>query len=295
MIADADDPAPALAGAMLASYRRAIEAVAAVEPQICAAAARLAEIWERGGRCVYLGAGAAGRVAAEDAAELPGTFGLDRERIVVLLAGGGDGPSFDADAAAEDDAKAAARAVAALGDLSGDAVVAVSASGSTPYTLAGAQAARRAGAWVVGIANRRDAPLLAKADVPLALDSGAEALQGSTRLAAGVAQKCALGMISTLFGLALGHVHAGLMVNLRADNDKLQRRAIGVVATLAGVDEAAAQAALAAAGGEVKPAVLLAAGARDCACAGDYLTRSRGRLGDALNVLRNELGRGAAD
>ena len=116
----------------------------------------------------------------------------------------------------------------------------------------------------MAIANRPGAPLLAEADVPLLLDIGAEALQGSTRLAAGVAQKCALGMISTLFGLALGHVHAGLMVNLRADNDKLVRRAVGIVMTLSGVDETQAQAALAAAGGEVKQAVLLSSGARDC-------------------------------
>jgi len=288
------DPAPAFADALLASYRRSVESVVAVEPQIRAAASRLAEIWERGGRCIYLGAGAAGLIAAEDAAELPGTFGLDRQRLPVVLAGG-ESAWIGVDAATEDDTEAATRAVAALGDLSGDAAIAVSASGSTPFTLAAAGAARRGGAFLVAIANRPGAPLLAEADVPLLLDIGAEALQGSTRLAAGVAQKCALGMISTLFGLALGHVHAGLMVNLRADNDKLVRRAVGIVMTLSGVDERQAQAALAAADGEVKQAVLLSSGARDCDDAANLLTRSRGRLAEALENLRKELGRGAAD
>jgi N-acetylmuramic acid 6-phosphate etherase len=288
------DPAPAFSGALLASYRRAVECVAAAEGEIRAAALLLADRWERGGRCIYLGAGAAGLIAAEDAAELPGTFGLDRRRIAVILAGG-DSAHFGLDAAAEDDGDAADRAVAALGDLGSDAVVAVSASGSTPFTLAGAKAARRAGALVIAIANRRGAPLLTEADIPLLLDTGDEALQGSTRLAAGVAQKCALGMLSTLVGLALGHIHAGLMVNLRADNDKLLRRALGIVMSISGVGENGAQAALAAAAGDVKQAVLLSAGARDRRDAVNRLARSRGRLAEALDILRKELGRSAAD
>ena len=288
------DSAPALSGALLASYRRAVESVEAAEGDIRAAALHLADRWERGGRWIYLGAGAAGLIAAEDAAELPGTFGLDRRRIPVILAGA-DGAHFDLDATAEDDTQAAERAVAALGDLTSDTVVAVSASGSTPFTLAGARAARRAGALVIAIANRRNAPLLSEADIPLLLDTGDEALRGSTRLAAGAAQKCALGMLSTLVGLTLGHIHAGLMVNLRADNDKLQSRALAIVMSIAGVAENKAQAALAATGGEVKPAVLLSLGARDCGDAVNRLQRSRGRLADALDALRKELGRSAAD
>jgi N-acetylmuramic acid 6-phosphate etherase len=287
------DPAPALSGALLASYRRAVECVAAAEVDIRAAALRLADRWERGGRCIYLGAGAAGLIAAEDAAELPGTFGLDRRRIAVIVAGA-DGAHFDLDAAAEDDAQAAEQAVAALGDLTADTVVAVSASGSTPFTLAGARAAKRGGALIIAIANRRNAPLLTEADVPLLLDTGDEALRGSTRLAAGAAQKCALGMLSTLVGLALGHIHAGLMVNVRADNEKLQSRALGIVMSIAGVAENKAQAALAATSGEVKPAVLLSLGARDCDDAVNRLRRSHDRLDEALDILRRELGRSAA-
>ena len=285
------EPAFALSTALLASYRRAVDAVAAAERLIRDAALQVAERFERGGRLIYLGAGAAGLIAAEDAAELPGTFGLDPRRIVVVLAGGGS----LADAAAEDDAEAGERAIAALGDLSGDVVIAASASGSTPFTLAGARAARRSGALLIAIANRPGAPLLAAADIPLLLDTGDEALRGSTRLAAGTAQKCALGLLSTLVGLALGHVHAGLMVNVRADNDKLRRRAADIVMSLTGVDEAAAQAALALASGEVKQASLLASGARDCATADSLLAQSRGRLGEALDALGKELGRSAAD
>src|SRR5712675_3514650 len=117
--------------ALLASYRRAIESVAAARGDIGAAALRLAAIWRAGGRLVYLGAGSSGLAAAADAAELPGTFGLDESHITIILAGGTAEP-FRIDAAAEDGAAAGEQAMAAFGDLASDAVIAVSASGSTP-------------------------------------------------------------------------------------------------------------------------------------------------------------------
>jgi N-acetylmuramic acid 6-phosphate etherase len=281
-----------LADELLASCRRAVEAVAAASAQIRRAARLIADRWDRGGRCVYLGAGASGLVAAEDAAELPGTFGLDPERIVIVIAGGARHP-FQIDAAAEDDAAAATREIEALGDLTRDAVVAVSASGSSPFTLSGAMAARRRGALVIGFANRIEAPLLREASAPILLDSGEEALQGSTRLAAGVAQKGALGMLSTLLGLELGHIYRGLMVNLRADNDKLRRRAIGVVETLAGAGADGAQAALRTAEGNVKQAILIAAGARGREDADELLRAARGRVDAALQRLADRNAGGA--
>jgi N-acetylmuramic acid 6-phosphate etherase len=274
----------AFANELLASYRCAVEAVARASAEIRRAARLVADRWERGGRCIYLGAGASGLVAAEDAAELPGTFGLDPNRIAIVIAGGAEHP-FQIDAAAEDDAAAAAREIEALGELTRDAVVAVSASGSSAFTLAGATTARRRGALVIGFANRIEAPLLREASAPILLDSGEEALQGSTRLAAGVAQKGALGMLSTVLGLELGHIYRGLMVNLKADNDKLRRRAIGIVEVLAGADEGCAQAALRTAEGNVKQAILIAAGAHGREDADELLRAARGRVDAALQCL----------
>ncbi len=273
------------ADALLASYRRAIESVAAACGDIRAAALRLAAIWRAGGRLVYVGAGSSGFAAAEDAAELPGTFGLDESRIAIVLAGGTAEP-FRIDAAAEDGAAAGAQAVAAFGDLAGDAVIAVSASGSTPYTVAAAAEAHRRGAFVIAIANRPGSPLLSSADAPIFLDSGAEALRGSTRLAAGAAQKATLGMLSSLMGFELGHIHQGLMVNLKADNAKLRDRALGIVATIAGVSEAKAEAALHEAGGEVKPAILIACGGVSVSEAVTWLAKAEGRIDDALRLSR---------
>ncbi|WP_284260088.1 N-acetylmuramic acid 6-phosphate etherase [Bradyrhizobium iriomotense] len=269
------------AEAMLASFRRAIASVASASEDIRAAALRLAAIWRAGGRLVYAGAGSSGLAAAEDAAELPGTFGLDESRIAIVLPGGTAEP-FRIDGSAEDDAAAGERAMTGLGDLSRDAVIVVSASGSTPFTVAAAAEARRRGAFVIGIAHRPGSPLLVGADASILLESGEEALRGSTRLAAGAAQKAALGMLSSLMGFELGHIHQGLMVNLKADNAKLRERARGIVATIAGVSDAKAGAALREAGGEVKPAILIACGIVSMSEAVTWLAAAEGRIDDAL-------------
>jgi len=273
------------ADALIASYRRAIEAVAAARGDIRAAALRLAAIWRAGGRLVYAGSGSSGLAAAQDAAELPGTFGLDESRIAIVLSGGTTEP-FRIDAAAEDGAAAGEQAMAAFGDLASDAVVAVSASGSTPFTVAAAAEAHRRGAFVIAIADRAGSPLLSAANAPIFLDSGEEALRGSTRLAAGTAQKAALGMLSSLMGFELGHVHRGLMVNLKADNAKLRDRALGIVAMITGVSEPRAEAALREAGGEVKPAILIADGVVSVSEAVAWLAATEGRIDDALRLAR---------
>ncbi len=271
----------ALAGDVLAGFRRSLQAVEAVAVDIAAAARRAATLFEAGGRLIYVGAGASGLIAAQDAAELPGTFGLDPARIVKLLAGGAARP-FDIVAAAEDDAQAGDADMRALQPLGGSAVVAVSASGSTPYTLAAAREAREAGAYMIAVACRAGSPLLALGSTALLLDTGDEALRGSTRLAAGVAQKCALGLFSTLVGEALGHIHAGRMINLRAENDKLRQRALRIVAEISGVDETTARRALLVAEGDVKRAILVASGSPDAHDATRRLAATGGRIEPAL-------------
>jgi len=276
--------APFLA-AMLASQKQAIEAVAASAEAIGRAAQAIAGGLLAGGRLVYIGAGSSGLIALQDGAELPGTFGLESARIVFVIAGG-IAQAAHLDAAAEDDISGAGRDVAALGPMDRDIVIAVSASGSTPYTVAGAKAARERGATVIALANRASSPLLHIADHPILLDSGAEALHGSTRLAAGTAQKCALGLLSTLANARLGHVYRGHMVNVRPENAKLRRRAAHIVASIAGVDEDAASANLAAARGDVKCAIVMASAAATRQAAQDMLAKSGGHIDAALARLR---------
>ena len=280
---------------LLDGQQSALAAVAPALPAIAAAAGRAAAVLAAGGRLAYAGAGSAGLMALADALELAGTFGIPAERTPVLFAGGA-AALLAMTGAVEDDRAAAARDLAAAGLGAGDAVVCVSASGATPYTLAVAEAARAAGATVIAVANTPASPLLATASVAILLDTGPEIVAGSTRMGAGTAQKAALNLLSTLTALRLGHVHDGYMVNLVADNDKLRARAAGIVATVAGAGDAPARAALAASDGAVKPAILLAAGARDAAEAAALLAASDGHLGPALAALREpNRGRPAAN
>jgi N-acetylmuramic acid 6-phosphate etherase len=260
----------------------AIRAVRSSIPSLSAAARLLVEIWTAGGRIAFVGAGSSGLIALTDALELPGTFGMARDRLPILLAGA-DAALARLDGAAEDDTAAAEAHVATL--QPGDAVIAVSASGSTPFTLAAARCARAHGCRIVGIACNADAPLLAVADVAVAIPVGPELPAGSTRMNAGTAQKCALNMLSTLTAMRLNHVFDGMMVNLQADNLKLRDRAIRIVSRAADVDLARAGAALQAAAGEVKPAILLARGAASAGEARGLLGATAGDLRAALNCL----------
>jgi N-acetylmuramic acid 6-phosphate etherase len=271
-------------GALLTSQRRAIEAVAASAQTIERAAEALGDRLRAGGRLIYVGAGSSGLIAIQDGAELPGTFGLDIGRIVFVIAGG-MAEVARLDSAAEDDIEGARADIAALGPIERDVAIAVSASGSTPYTLARAKAAREGGALLIALANRAASPLLHIADHPILLDSGPEALHGSTRLAAGTAQKCALGLLSTLANDRLGHIYCGHMVNVRPENEKLRRRAVHIIASIAGVDEDAAGASLGRAKGDVKCAIVIASGAPTRESAQDLIAQAGGHIGAALTRL----------
>lgn len=263
---------------------RAIESVRNARSAVAGAARAIAERLSRGGRLVYAGAGSSIRIAAQDGSELPATFGFPPERLAYLIAGGKEA-LLEGRGAAEDDEAAAVRAVEAHGLGAGDVLVAVSASGSTPYTLAAVKAARGRGTLVVGIANNRSAPLLAVSSHPILLESGAEVIAGSTRLGAGTAQKCALGLLSTLVNVRLGAVYDGMMIKVRADNAKLKERARAMVARIARVDEGRAEKALVQSHGEVAPAALICAGAEGLAQAQALLAKNKGNLRLALASL----------
>ena len=274
----------AIMAALVRSQASAVESVGAARAAIGGAARALGQRLVAGGRVIYAGAGSSIGQGVLDGAELPATFGLPSERVRFLIAGG-RAAIFDIDCAAEDDADAARREVDALRPTPADALIALSASGSTAYTVAVARHAKAAGALVIAIVNNARSALAQTADHEILLESGPEVIAGSTRLAAGTAQKCALNLLSTLTHIRLGAVHDGLMVNLRADNEKLRARACGIVAQIAGVDEARARAALAAAEGEIKPAVLICSGAKDRNTAQALLAASQGNLRRALERL----------
>lgn len=277
-------PPPEILSLLAEGQVSAAKSVESALDAIAAGAALAAGAIEGGGRLVYIAAGSSGLMALADALELPGTYGLARDRIVIRLAGGLDA-LVNMTGGPEDDASAGAAEMVALGLDERDCVIALTASGQTPYPLAAVDAARRAGARTIGVSNNAGAPILELAEVGICLATPPEVIAGSTRMGAGTAQKIALNMLSTLMAIHLGHVHDGFMVNVIADNIKLRERARGMIAAIARVDADAATAALERSGGAVKIAVLLAAGARDLGAAQEMLREHKGRLRPALEAL----------
>jgi N-acetylmuramic acid 6-phosphate etherase len=258
---------------LVAAEGEAHGAVAAAVPRIAAAAEAIAARLERGGRLIYAGAGTPGRLGVLDAAECGPTFDTDLVRGVIA---GGPAALTEAIEGAED-----AFDPADLADLTAaDALVGITASGRTPYVLGALEHARAAGALTVAIVNNPGSE--ASADLVIELLTGPEVLAGSTRLTAGTAQKVVLNALSTSVMIALGKAYGPRMVDVRPTSAKLRRRAVRIVRDAAGVDEEAAAAALAAAGGHAKTAIVALLAGVDAAEAAVRLDRARGRVRDAL-------------
>jgi len=258
----ADLDAWPLAKAMEAMWEGQLAAVAAVGralPAITAAteAAKLA--LGDGGRIVYVGAGTSGRVAVQDGTELMPTFAWPRARVLFIVAGG-DSAFVASVEGAEDDADDAVMQIDAARLTSHDVVIAVAASGTTPFTVAALQRARSCGAVTIGVANNPGAMLLRSANFPILVETGHELIAGSTRMKAGTAQKVVLNLISSGIMLRLGRVYRGMMVNMPPTNAKLKRRAEAMVSQIARCDPSQAARALEQAEGDIKTAALLALG-----------------------------------
>jgi len=247
-------------GAMLEGQ---LAAAASVEPQIDAIARAADEAAEKlehsTGRLVYVGAGTSGRLAVLDGAELEPTFGWSRDRLLYGIAGGMDALSRSIENA-EDDDDGGRALVRSAGINQNDVVIGVSASGSTPFTVAAVREASDLGALTVAIASNAGTPLLLAANHPIFLDTGAELVSGSTRMKAGTAQKIVLNLLSTAIMLRLGRIYDGLMIDMRVTNRKLHARAIGIVAELSGVNLQDAEAALSLSQNNIKIATLVAMG-----------------------------------
>ncbi|MCF3973354.1 N-acetylmuramic acid 6-phosphate etherase [Paracoccus salsus] len=252
-------PADRVLAVLMNAQVAALSALRPALPAIERAAESGAQALLAGGRMGYAGAGSSGLMAMADCLELSGTFGLAPERTPMLFAGGADA-LLHMMGGVEDDPDLARRDLDRARLSAGDVLLVLSASGTTPYALAAAEAARARGVTVAGFANVAGSALLHAADIAVLIETGAEVITGSTRMAAATAQKVALNLLSVLVAIRLGHVHDGHMVNVVADNAKLVARAARIVADVAGVPADAARAALDATTGAVKPAILVARG-----------------------------------
>jgi N-acetylmuramic acid 6-phosphate etherase len=237
---------------LLAGETRVLPAVRTQAAAIAAAADAVAARWAEGGRLILVGAGTSGRLAWLQAGELRGTFGIDRHQALACVAGGLDATDGD-----EDDVAAALRDHERVRPGPSDVVVAVAASGSTPYTVSFARAASEAGATVVSVTTVAGSPLAELAHVAIEARVGPEVLRGSTRLGAGTAQKVVLDALTTAAAARLGRVHADHMIDVVGANAKLRDRVAGIVADVAGCSPERAAEAVAACDGNARAAVLV--------------------------------------
>lgn len=270
---------------LLESQTRAVEAVRQARDSLDAAVTAAAERLATGeGRLILAGAGASGRLAVQDGAEMWPTYGWPHARLLLCMAGGSEALLSSIEGV-EDDADAARRDVEDAGVNAEDVVIALAASGQSPWTCAWLEHARQRGALTIGLSNNPDTRLLRAADCPIWLDSGAEVLAGSTRMAAGTAQKIALNLFSTTLMIRLNRTHGNLMVDMAAVNRKLDQRRIRLLqGVLPEIDDESAAVAVAAADGWVKLAALIALG--DSAAQGrQRLERHAGSLRSAMKEL----------
>ncbi|MFC1416220.1 N-acetylmuramic acid 6-phosphate etherase [Streptacidiphilus cavernicola] len=259
------------------------DAVGAVLPKLAAVVDETAARLEAGGRLHYFGAGTSGRIAVMDAAELIPTFSLAPDVVVAHHAGGAAALTEPVEGA-EDSVELGAEDAAGVGP--GDVALGLTASGRTPYIEGALRAARAAGAFTVLVSANPGAPLAELADIHLGVDTGPEAIAGSTRLKAATAQKMLLNSMSTAVMVRLGHTYSNLMVDVTAANGKLRGRLVTILVEATALDEAVCRDALAAAGGELKTALVCLLSGCLPPAARTALEASGGRVRPAVAVAR---------
>lgn len=256
-------------------------AVEAVLPQVAAAAETIYEKLRTGGRLVYSGCGTSGRLGVLDAAECPPTYGTDPGLVVALIAGGKT--AFTKAVEGAEDNRALGREDLEKIDFSAaDVLVGIAASGRTPYVLGAMEYAHALGAPVIALTCCPGSQIDRLADIGIAPSPGPEVIAGSTRMKSGTAQKMVLNMLSTTVMIKLGKVYGNLMVDVKASNKKLVKRAVSIVATAAGVTREEARATLTECGFSSKTAIVMLECGMDAREAAAALAESGGHISDVI-------------
>ena len=270
-----------IAAVMNREDENVVKAVKSVLPEVGRAIEWATESLKAGGRIIYIGAGTSGRLGVLDAVECPPTFGVPREMVVGLIAGG-DKAFVEAAEGAEDNQTLCGEDLKAIGLTSKDIVIGLAASGRTPYVIYGLQYANKTGCNTVAVACNKDSEIGKAAKLAIEPVTGPEVLTGSTRLKAGTAQKMILNMISTGSMVGIGKAYENLMVDVKQNNEKLVVRAQNIVMTATGCGREEAEAVLGRAGGHVKTAVTMIL--LNCSCdeAKQKLSEAGGKVRMAL-------------
>jgi N-acetylmuramic acid 6-phosphate etherase len=259
-------------------------AIEAAIPEVTKAVDLAVETLRGGGRILYVGTGTSGRIAMLDAAECPPTFSTPPEWIQAVIAGGSKALT-NAVEEAEDDREKAAADLKARKVSGKDLVIAIAASGNTPYTLAAIDYGKNKGARTIAIVSVTDSPMARLADVAIQTNVGPEVITGSTRMKAGTAQKLVLNMISTATMIRMGMTYGNWMINVSMSNAKLRERGVQILREILGVGADEARKLSEQSGGKLKVAVVM--GTMRCTRkqAEERLAASNGNLRKVLGHL----------
>lgn len=261
--------------------RVAVEAMNDALPALAAMAEAVTDRLQNGGRLFYVGAGTSGRIGVLDASELPATYGVDPSLCVAVVPGGYE-TLPDARLGDEDDREGAVADLKAVGLTAKDALVGIAASGRTPYTHQAMCYAKEQGAFVGAIVNVNGSVMAQTADVAAVIDTGAEAIEGSTRMKAGTTQKLALNMLSTTVMIKLGKVYHNRMIEITAINEKMVVRCERMLKELTGADGETVSRVLKESGYHVKTACAAIMLGCDVSEAKQRLAANGGSLGGIL-------------
>ncbi len=209
-------------------------------PQITKVVDKVVTQIENGGRLIYIGAGTSGRLGVLDAVECPPTYGVSPDVVMGIMAGGMKATTFAVEGA-EDRKDFAIEDLKNVNLSSKDVVIGIAASGRTPYVIGGIEYAKAVGATTSCITTSKNSVLASMVDYPIEAVTGAEVINGSTRMKSGTAQKLICNMISTATFIKLGKVYGNMMIDLQATNEKLVARQLGIISEITGYDSLVAK------------------------------------------------------
>ncbi|EGO9011227.1 N-acetylmuramic acid 6-phosphate etherase [Enterococcus faecalis] len=261
--------------------QKVAQAIEKVLPQIAAAIDAAAERFKKGGRLIYCGAGTSGRLGALDAIELTPTYSVSPERAFGILAGG-EKAMYQAIEGAEDSKELAIEDLTQHQLTARDVVIAIAASGRTPYAVSAIEYGKKVGALTISVTCNNQSPMNQLAEIGIAPIVGPEVITGSTRMKAGSSQKMVLNMFSTGIMVKVGNIYQNLMVNVQPTNEKLIQRATNIIKEAAEIEESQAKEYLEAAQLEVAPAIVMAKAHVDFQKAKQLLAEHDGRISEVL-------------
>lgn len=269
-----------------AEDKKVAEAVEKVLPEIARTIEKIVKRIKTGGRLFYIGTGTSGRLGILDASEIPPTFGVSYDLIQGIIAGGYDA-LYKASEASEDDKQAGAEDLKKRNVTEKDAVIGLTASGRTPYTIGAVEYAKNLGCFTACVTCVPDSLITKAVEVPIVAVVGAEAITGSTRMKAGTAQKMILNMISSVTMIRLGYVKGNRMTNVKGANEKLRERSLRILMAETGLDAAAAKDLMKNANEDLRVALVMHKANVDSESAKEALTQNNFVIEPAIQKIKS--------